>query len=338
MDASGALYGTTTYGGRNLQGVVYKLTPSSGGRWTHTTLYDFRYDFAYDVRDGANPGAGLLRDRTGALYGTTMKGGNPNSTGAGYGTVFKLTPPKPGQTRWTETVLYRFAGGADGWNPMSVLIADATGALYGTTLYGGIGPCRDNWGFVVGCGTAFKLTPPPAGNGAWTKTTLHRFRGGSDGGQPQGRLLLGAGRTLYGTTFLGGRSRCANGTPTTVVGCGTVFKLAPPASGDAWRKSIIHEFTGPDGAFPQGGVSAGAGGALYGTASSGGADYGVVYKLSPPIGGRTRWTPTVLQEFDVRTSGYTPVGELAIDPAGRLFGVTFWGGRGRVGTVFATAP
>jgi hypothetical protein len=46
----------------------------------------------------------------------------------------------------------------------------------------------------------------------------------------------------------------------------------------------------------------------------------------------------VLQEFDVRTSGYTPVGELAVDPAGRLFGVTFWGGRGRVGTVFAIAP
>src|SRR5438128_1319851 len=80
--------------------------------------------------------------------------------GPGYGTVFKLTPPRPGETGWSETVLYRFAGGADGWSPLAVLTADATGALYGTTLYGGVGRCQDNWGFVAGCGTVFKLTPP----------------------------------------------------------------------------------------------------------------------------------------------------------------------------------
>jgi uncharacterized repeat protein (TIGR03803 family) len=302
-------------------------------------LHDFHYNYAYDDRDGASPGAGLLMDRTGVLYGTTMKGGNPNSSGAGYGTVFKLTPPRQGETNWTETVLYRFTGGSDGWSPVSALVTDATGALYGTTLYGGVGQCRDEWGWVAGCGTVLKLTPPRPNQTAWTKTTLYRFRGGNDGGHPEGRLLRGAGGAIYGTTYLGGRSRCAGGTPNAVIGCGTVYKLAPPASGTgALTKSLLYEFRGPDGAFPQGGLIAGRGGALYGTASSGGADYGVVYKLSPPAAGKTRWTQTVLHKLDINTSGETPVGELATDRTGRLFGVTFWGGRGLVGTVYAVTP
>ena len=79
MDGSGALYGTTTYGGRDLQGVVYKLTPSAGAaRWTQTVLHSFHYNFATGDRDGANPGAGLVMDRAGALYGTTIGGGNPS--------------------------------------------------------------------------------------------------------------------------------------------------------------------------------------------------------------------------------------------------------------------
>ena len=68
-------------------------------------------------------------DGSGALYGTTLVGGNPSTSGVGFGTVFKLTPPGPGQTTGTETVLYRFAGGWDGENPASTLIADSTGAL-----------------------------------------------------------------------------------------------------------------------------------------------------------------------------------------------------------------
>jgi uncharacterized repeat protein (TIGR03803 family) len=62
--------------------------------------------------------------------------------------VFKLTPPAAGQTQWTETVLYRFTGGADGTYPLASLIFDVNGALYGTTNLGG----ASNWG------TVFKLT------------------------------------------------------------------------------------------------------------------------------------------------------------------------------------
>jgi len=94
--------------------------------------------------DGGAPVAGLIADTSGALYGTTSEGGIGNN-----GTVFKLTPPAKGQTTWTETVLYRFTG-SDGSGPVAGLIADNLGALFGTTLNGGI---SNN-------GTVFKLTPP----------------------------------------------------------------------------------------------------------------------------------------------------------------------------------
>jgi uncharacterized repeat protein (TIGR03803 family) len=81
------------------------------------------------------------------LYGTTTAGGTAN-----MGTVFKLTPPNGGETDWTETVIYNFKGGRDGSQP-SAVIADDSGALYGTTPFGGTAPSSD------GNGTVFKLTP-----------------------------------------------------------------------------------------------------------------------------------------------------------------------------------
>jgi uncharacterized repeat protein (TIGR03803 family) len=343
MDAQGALYGTTEFGGRNLIGVVFKLTPPRPGTttWTETVLHNFSYNYATGDNDGANPTAGLLMDATGALYGTTIAGGRANPSGVGFGTVFKLTP-RAGTTAWTETVLYRFAGGADGHSPASALTADSTGALYGTTLYGGIGPCTDGFGYVVGCGTVFKLTPPSGGRTTWTKRTLYRFTGGSDGGEPHGALLRDASGTLYGTTYRGGRGACTAGW--TVIGCGTVFKLTPPAPGQTgWKESVLYSFKGStDGAYPQGGVIADGTGNLYGTASGGGQGVtggdGVVFKLTPPAPGRTAWTETVLHSFNILTSGQNPVGELVADPAGHLFGVAFDGGKGLVGTVFEVIP
>jgi hypothetical protein len=99
------------------------------------------YSFKGGSNDGLEPVAGLIFDKQGALYGTTA------SAGTNLGTVFKLTPPANGQTAWTPTVLYRFTGGSDGGDPVAVLIADDSGALYSTTIIGGID------------GTVFKLTP-----------------------------------------------------------------------------------------------------------------------------------------------------------------------------------
>jgi hypothetical protein len=342
MDASGALYGTTEFDGRDLQGVVYKLTPPppGGTKWTETVLHAFHHNFATGDRDGDGPGAGLLMDGSGALYGTTLVGGNPSASGVGFGTVFKLTPPGPGQTIWTETVLYRFAGGSDGENPASTLVADSTGALYGTTLYGGRGTCTDESELVVGCGTVFKLTPPAPGYKAWKKTTLRRFSGGADGGLPHGALLVDSSGALYGTTFQGGTGSCTGGIPAAVIGCGTVYRLTPPQAGEtAWSEAVLHNFKGGDGAFPQGGVIKDAAGNLCGTASSGGQyGDGLAFKLSPPLPGKTGWSETVLHQFDISTSGDTPVGELVPDSTGHLYGVAYSGGRGLVGTVFEIVP
>jgi len=140
FDQKGALYGTTVKGGTADAGTVFKLTPPAAGQtqWAETVVYCFTDG------DGNSPqAAGLIFDKKGVLYGTTIFGGISN-----LGTVFRLTPPAAGQTQWTEAVLYRFMGGADGTYPLASLIFDKKGALYGTTNLGG----ASNWG------TVFKLT------------------------------------------------------------------------------------------------------------------------------------------------------------------------------------
>ena len=112
--------------------------------------------------DGGGPAAGLIMDRTGALYGTGAVGGAFN-----WGVVFKLTPPKPGQSAWTEQTLWTFTNGNDGTAPVAGLIMDRTGALYGTTQFGGASAPICQFVSGNGNGTVFKLTPPKDGKTAW---------------------------------------------------------------------------------------------------------------------------------------------------------------------------
>jgi hypothetical protein len=99
---------------------------------------------------------------SGALYGTTGVGGCSSCCPEFCCTVFKLTPPATLGGTWTETTLHRFGVGSDGVEPLADLIADKTGALYGTTFLGG----------ALGSGTAFKLTPPATVGGAWTEGSV----------------------------------------------------------------------------------------------------------------------------------------------------------------------
>src|SRR5438270_49153 len=106
------------------------------------------------------------------------------------------------------TTIHAFTG-SDGGNPVGNLIADQSGALYGTASIGGSS---------ANAGTVFQLTPPTAGGSAWTTTLLYIFSGGSDGNFPESGLVLGNKGALYGTTYHGGRFNF-----------GTVFQLTPPA-------------------------------------------------------------------------------------------------------------
>ena len=152
--------------------------------------------------DGERPVASLIFGKDGAIYGTTAGGGTHSSLNSsiGDGTVFKLTPPTAGQTAWTETVLHDFCSQAncsDGELPFASLIFEKDGALYGTTFAGG----------SHGGGTVFKLTPPTAGQTAWTETVLYSFcaeASCSDGERPVASLISDKDGALYGTTFEGG--------------------------------------------------------------------------------------------------------------------------------------
>jgi uncharacterized repeat protein (TIGR03803 family) len=126
-NTSGVLYGTTQLGGTAGCGTVFQLTPPvlPATEWTETVLHNFM-----NGSDGCRPQASLIFDSVGALYGTTAGGGT-------NGTVFKLAPPVPPATKWTETVLYFFTGGSDGSDPVAGLIFNSNGALFGTTQLGG---------------------------------------------------------------------------------------------------------------------------------------------------------------------------------------------------------
>ncbi len=280
------------------------------------------------VADGSQPMSGLVLSGSfsfaGTFFGTTSSGGSPcGSNGVGCGAVISITPPAAASTKYAVTPISRFADNAGGGYPLGPLIIGPGGVLFGTTSGGGTG------GSGAGHGTIFELTPPTATVTHWTRIVLYRFAGGSDGSNPQGRLLLSAGGTLYGTTPNGGTGSD-----------GTVFKLQPPGAGKTlWKKTILYNFSGADGAKPLGGLILVRGNLLAGVTSNGGASgFGVVYTLAPPQSGTT-WTETKLYDFPPYTNGIFPGAvELVADAQGALYGTTIQGGSAGAGTVFQLAP
>ncbi|HEX3449922.1 MAG TPA: choice-of-anchor tandem repeat GloVer-containing protein [Isosphaeraceae bacterium] len=180
VDAVGNLYGVNTVGGANGFGNVFKLS-SSGGKWQLTTLYSF-----WDQPDGASPYGGVVFDKSGNLYGTTYYAGAND-----VGTVYELTNHNGS---WTETVLYSFKGGSDGDSPISTLVIDARGNLYGTTSDGGAAAC--------GCGTIFRLSPSTGG--VWTESVVYRFPGSPKPGFAYNGMVSDGKGSFYGATVHGG--------------------------------------------------------------------------------------------------------------------------------------
>jgi uncharacterized repeat protein (TIGR03803 family) len=172
LDTHGNLYGTSSFGGANGVGTVYKLSHSNSG-WTETILYNFQ-----GLSDGQNPVGGVVLDAAGNLYGTTFDGGDN-----GGGTVYKLS------ASGTFTTLYSFSGGYGG--PYNKLTLDASGNIYGFTNGDGIN----------GLGSIFKLT---ASNGSFIFTDLHDFAGGNDGASPYGSVAVDKNGNVFGTAAVGG--------------------------------------------------------------------------------------------------------------------------------------
>ena len=172
---------------------------------------------------------------------------------------------------------------------------------------------------------------PASAGASWTETVLHNFGSTQfDGTDPIAGLVIGRDGKLYGTTYTGGRSDA-----------GTIFSLKPPASpGGVWTETVLYSFSGGnDGGAPYFGslVMDGAG-VLYGTTETGGTQLtGTVFSLTPPTAPGGAWTEAVLHNFIAR-SGKLPLGGLAMDAAGNLFGTTSSGGAHDAGTVFRVTP
>lgn len=200
IDNKGNLYGTTSFGGANYGGTVFKLTPSG----EESVLYNF---YSYPT-DGSSPNGPLIMDKEGNLYSTTSGGG-----ANGSGTVFKVT------STGEETVLYSFGSfSGDGINPFTGLVMDTEGNLYGTTSAGG----KHKFG------TAFKVTLS-------VETVIHSFGAGSADGRGPNQLTIDkAAGILYGTTALGAGKCYGTVFEMTLAGKETVLHHFYPNTGDGY--------------------------------------------------------------------------------------------------------
>jgi uncharacterized repeat protein (TIGR03803 family) len=317
LDAAGDAFGTTTLGGSANLGSVFRFVPNPSG-FTESLIYSF---LGKKSSDGAHPYASLLIDSAGNLYGTTAGGGSAACSG-GCGTVFKLTLGKNG--KYTETVLHAFTATKDGHNPYAGLIADSTGALYGTTEFGG----KSKFG------TVFKLTPSGT---TYTESVIYNFAGGADGALPMAALTAGNNGVMYGTTYNGGNAACTGG-------CGTAFALTP-GQGGTYSESVIYAFMGgTDGYFPRAKLL-NVKGALYGTTYYGGTSSnctgtgcGTVFKLTPSKGS---FTESIVYAFQGAFDGEQPTAGV-LQSGAKLFGMTYAGGgsncfedRGPCGTLYS---
>lgn len=221
----------------------------------------------------------------------------------------------------TLTTLYSFSGGSSGNLPEAGVVADGSGNLYGTTLFGGNVNACVNLSPGGGCGLVFKLTRPSSSGGAWAANVLYSFSG-SDGEQPTGNLTFDPSGNLFGATTGGGNGGGSCGS------CGVTFEINPSGA-----ESTLHAFTGgSDGSFPLGGLTIDSSLNLYGTTQSGGASSGgTVFELVNSAGNYS--TKKVLYSFvdsgmfpNLADSGYVPAGSLTIDTSGNIFGVTTGGG------------
>ncbi len=304
IDPSGNVYGTTSAGGDEGFGNVYRLVPS-GSAWAFYLLHTFQ-GFTPWSQDGGSPYSRPMIGPDGALYGTTRIGGDGDGCRQdhGCGTVYRLQPQFGGG--WKETVLYQF-GYYDGENPYYGDVAfDRAGNLYGATRNGG----------ANSQGAVFKLT---LGNGGRAESVIHSFSG-ADGSAPLGGPAIDSAGNLYGTTSLGGTG-----------GYGVVYRLQP--MGLSWAGTVLHGFQGSDGITPAPAVVLDPSGNVYGaTQAGGGTGNGVVFELTS--GTQGSWSLSTLFEFRGAGSQGT-YRTLTRDSAGNLYGTTATEGLYQRGSVFS---
>jgi hypothetical protein len=235
--ARNAVYGVTWTGGSSIAcgsdgcGTFFKLKPSQTLPWKHVAL------FSFPGGNGGSLPAWLVSAENGdAVYICTSDGN---------GAVVRLSPSGQAQ-KWSETILYRFRGGRDGFRPTN-LVVGPNGTIYGTAGH-----------------TIFALNPPAGQDKRWSKSTLYTFKH-----NVASSLTLAQTGSLAGVTF--GEFD---------FGAGTVFQLDPPqVSGDPWSYRIVYNFNQGPSRNPEN-VVFGKGGNLYGALNGGDSDGGAVFEVN----------------------------------------------------------
>ena len=312
-------------GGANNYGVIFSYNP---GTATFTDLYDFNYNI------GVFPVGCFVAASNGVLYGTASPGGLNHA-----GLIFSFNPNTN-----TYTGLFDFDG-VTGQYPVSGLIQDSNGILYGTTGRGGVNDDGVIFSYNINTATCTKLfdfdtttgipisSLVPAGNGLLygityqgtifsynvntsAYTNLFDFSSTISNNE-LGGLMLDSNGLLYGTTLFGG-----------VNSAGIIYSYNPGAS----NYTVLVEFnSSPVGAFPYGSLVQADNGLLYGVTTGGGTNgsNGVIFSYSP--GNNTYTTLFNLND----TSGAFPEGNLIQASNGLLYGMASTGGIHNDGVIFS---
>jgi len=312
-DAAGNLYGASY----NQNGsILYKLSPPAiqGGAWTETTIGNLTH--------GNSIMGSFAIDSAGNLFCTA---GSSNDEGF----IFELSPPATQGGSWTLQTIYTFQGTlkSDGALPDGPLTITKTGAIYGTTSYGGLATSCNG----LGCGIVFRLLPPASQGGHWSENILYHFTGGVDGGHPfSSGIVFDKQGNLYGTAANYGSA-----------GDGVVFELSPPATkGGAWTETTLHNFDrNIDAYIPENNVVLDQKGRLFGTTAYSSTGNGALFELDPPATQGGAWTES-LYNFTGGTDGASPNALILSNKFDWLYGTAAGGGKGpcACGTVFKLMP
>ncbi|HEX4295994.1 MAG TPA: choice-of-anchor tandem repeat GloVer-containing protein [Rhizomicrobium sp.] len=286
LDGAGNLYGTTSGGGAHASGAVFRISPTG----KETVLYSFCVKT--NCADGSKPTGGVIFDSAGNLLGTTGGGGT-----SGNGTVFRLSP------KGALTVLYSFAGGADGKDPLAAPLIGSDGTLFGTTYEGG---AAAGCGNSFGCGTVFGLSS------AGKEKVLYAFcklKNCADGAGPAAAPIADSKGNLYGTTLFGG-----NDSLNVFSGDGLAFKLSKSG-----QETVLHAFCAEknctDGITPVSSLVASGKKTFFGETMGGGAALvGTLFKMT------SKGKESVVYSFDRSDGLCFPEGNLVMDKAGHFYG------------------
>ena len=293
----------------------------AGGASAYTlkTLHSFCAEA--NCTDGQSPEGPLAMDAAGNIYGTTFQGGKNTC-----GTIFELSPPARG-AHWRYKVLHSLCAGfttKNGALPVSRLVIDVNGNLYGTTLNGG----------KEEAGVAFELSPN-ADRSKWTYNKIADLC-------IHGECVAMGGTLSYGLTYLGASSGALYDGVSPLYGqnqiagrfmLGAIYELRPTIGKKKWSAKNIHNFCSKDGvctdgSFPDNTLTMDADGNLFGPAEVGGVvGVGTIFEISPKSKDG-KWKSTVLHNFCQQgcTDGEAPNSELLRDAAGNLYGTAGSGG------------